>query len=99
MAFQFKPNFSLPPDPTGLSTFTAPKSSFPSEAESAAKIPLVVEKMRNVDAALEADAVHREQLTSEAADLMESAGFDRARYLDWVATGELSARQQLFKQH
>jgi len=98
MAFQFKPNFSLPPDPTGLSTFTAPKSPFPSEAESAVKIPVVVGKMRDVDAALAADAVHREQLTNEAADLMESAGFDRARYLEWVATGELSARQQLFRQ-
>jgi len=98
LAFQFKPNFSLPPDPTGISTFTAPQSTFPSEAEHALKIAEVVGRMRNIDTELEANSSLREQLTKESADLMESAGFDRAEYLNWVSVGELSARQQQFKE-
>ena len=93
LAFQFKPNFAPPVDPTGISKLTTPPSNFPNEADSAVKIVETVSKMRNVDTELESDSALRELLTKESADLMESAGFDRKDYLDWVAKGELSARQ------
>lgn len=97
LAFQFRPNFSPPVDPTGISTLTTPSSNFPSEVESAVKIPEAVARMRDVDAELASKNELREQLKAESADLMESAGFNRAEYLKWVATGELSARQQQFR--
>ncbi len=97
IAFQFKPNFAPPVDPTGISKLATPPSNFPSEADSAVKIAETVFKMRNVDIELNEKSELRELLTKESADLMESAGFDRAEYLDWVAKGELSARQMKVK--
>ena len=98
LAFQFKPNFAPPVDPTGISTLSVLQSNFPSEAEMAVKVAQVVGAIRDVDEELAAKGELRQQLQNESADLMESAGYDRTDYLKWVAEGELSDRQQLLKE-
>ena len=87
-AFLFSPKHSSPTDPTGLSKFSGAPRNFESELESALRVVTMVDKIDDVDALLAADASLHASLEAESADLMEIAGFNRAKYLDWVNSGE-----------
>lgn len=87
LAFEMTPNFAPPIDTsgmTGASTITPP---FPTEEESAVKLARSVASIRDADA-LSEDPERKGALRGEAADLMESSGFDRSHYLKWVDSGE-----------
>lgn len=52
------------------------------------KLATSVGNIADVDDKLASDAMIKRSLRDEAADLLESAGFDRAAYLKWVSSGE-----------
>jgi len=90
LAFQFRPKHLPPRDPTGLSTAQMNVPTFPTELDSATKLIEAVERIRDVDELLNADAELWETVLCSSADLLESAGYDRDSYLAWVAAGEAS---------
>jgi len=90
-AFQFTP-ISLPPqDATGISTL---KLNIPApfdEAELAIKLVASVQKITDVDSLLESNPDLYDLLVASSADLLESAGYDRTAYIQWVQNGEIPA--------
>ena len=90
LAFEMIPNLAPPVDATGMSKLQVVTKSFPTEAESAVKLAESVANIADVDAKLAADNEMKAALRDEAADLMASAGFDREKYIQWVAAGEPS---------
>ena len=91
LAFELTPNFAPPVDATGMSKLQVTAKHFPSELDSAIKLAESVSNIADVDGKLSEDGVMKAALTAEAADLLESAGFDRDAYIQWVSNGELTA--------
>ncbi len=91
LAFEMTPNFAPPVDVTGMSKLEITPKPFPSELESAVKLAESVANIADVDDKLASDATMKASLRDEAADLLASAGFDRAAYIKWVDAGELAA--------
>lgn len=88
LAFAFRRRVVPPVDTSGLSTHQPAATSFPTEAESAMTILKEVERLGDVDALLYADSNLHTSLRDESASLLESVGYDRATYLQWIAQGE-----------
>ncbi len=88
LAFEMTPNFAPPVDATGMSKLEVAAKPFPSESECAVKLAESVAHIANVDEKLAADATLKAALCEEAADLLASAGYDRAKYVQWVEDGE-----------
>lgn len=88
LAFEITPNFAPPVDATGMSKLETTVKSFPSETESAIKLAEAVASIADVDNTLEKDVIAKTAMRDEAADLLESAGYDRMTYLQWVDEGE-----------
>jgi len=91
LAFELTPNFAPPVDATGMSKLQVTPKQFPSELDSAIKLAESVANIADVDGKLSEDGEMRTALMGEAADLLESAGFDRNAYIKWVNDGELTA--------
>ncbi len=83
LAFQFLPKFSPPIDKTGLSKLFVSASQPSSELDSALKLLTAVGKIGDVDLLLKADPDLCSAMEKASADLLESAGYDRERYLEW----------------
>jgi hypothetical protein len=92
LAFEMTPNFAPPVDTTGMSKLETAVKPFPSEMESAVKLAETVASIADVDNTLTNDSVTKTAMREEAADLLESAGYDRAAYLLWVDEGEPTTR-------
>jgi hypothetical protein len=90
LAFEMTPNFAPPVDATGMSKLKIVAKAFPSEKICALKLVESVTKIADVDRLLAADATLKIELLKEAADLLESAGYDREKYIQWVDAGELA---------
>jgi hypothetical protein len=90
LAFEMAPNFAPPVDATGMSKMEAAIKPFPKESESAAKLAATVMKIADVADKLAADEGMKTSLRDEAADLLASAGFNRAAYIKWVDGGEIT---------
>ena len=84
LAFELSPNFVLPVDDTGLAESTRPESRFMSEVDCALTVVESVAGIEDVDQQLSKDEERKGKIMREAADLMESAGFDRKEYLIWA---------------
>ncbi len=93
LAYEMTPNFAPPVDVTGMSKLPTTSKQFPSEAESALKLVESVGHIKDVDKELASDSKLKATLREEAADLMASAGFDRAEYIKWVNKGEVVAQE------
>lgn len=91
LAFQFTPIAQPPQDLTGLSTLQLDPPRPFDEAELATKLVASVLKITDIDAILENDIELRESMLSSSADLLESAGYDRNAYIEWVRDGEQTA--------
>lgn len=83
LAFLFRPKFSPPVDATGLSDLQIAVPHFPSEVECALKLVSAMQNIADVDALLQDDTDLRALMETASADLLESAGFDRGKYLQW----------------
>ncbi|MBI3919438.1 MAG: hypothetical protein HY322_20790 [Betaproteobacteria bacterium] len=92
LAFEMTPNFAPPVDATGMSKLRITAKQFPSELDSAVKLAESVANIADVDGKLSENAEMKAALLQEAANLLESAGFDRDAYIKWVDGGELTAR-------
>lgn len=90
LAFEMTPNFGPPIDSSGMTKPPLPAKKFPSDEQCAVKLAKSVAAINNrdVDYLLSQEPLANAQLRNESADLLESAGFDRARYLAWVDDGE-----------
>ena len=88
LAFELRPNFADPVDATGMSKIQGTQKEFPGEGVSAVKLAESVANIADVDMKLAHDFELRATLVDAAANLMESAGFNREAYLKWVADGE-----------
>jgi hypothetical protein len=88
LAFLFRRRNSPPVDQTGMSVLPQAASTAPTEFECAMKLITSVENLRDLDALLTQNAALRSEIVNSSADLLELAGFDRAKYLDWVQDGE-----------
>lgn len=88
LAFQFTPIAMPPQDATGLSTlkFDLPRPF--DEVVLAIKLVTSVKNISNIDSILAADAELHRRLLQSSADLLDSAGYDRNAYLQWVSDGE-----------
>ena len=93
LAYEMTPNFAPPVDATGMSKLPITNKQFPSEAQSALKLAESVGNIKDVDKELALDAAMKAVLLEKAADLMASAGFDRAKYVKWVNKGEVVAQE------
>jgi hypothetical protein len=93
LAFELTPNFAPPVDATGMSKLQMTAKQFPSELDSAVRLAESVANIADVDGKLSENADMKAALLQEAADLLESAGFDRDAYIKWVDGGELTARE------
>ncbi|SDL09400.1 hypothetical protein SAMN05428985_109116 [Nocardioides sp. YR527] len=83
LVFRFIPEGGMPMgDPAALASQVPTRLD---ECMLAAPIPHHVARVVDIDALLSADAPARERLTSESADLLELAHYDRAAYLAWAA--------------
>ncbi|MGH8075712.1 MAG: PP_RS20740 family protein [Lysobacter sp.] len=69
-------------DAAGLAAPAQP-AQFPTEPQAAAAIIRLVPQLAHVDAIL-ADPVHYDAITVEASELMRSARFDAAKYIEWA---------------
>ena len=76
-----------------MSKLAITAKQFPSEGESAVKLAVSVGNITDVDKTLASDTAMKATLRDEAADLMASAGFDRAKYIKWVDKGEVAAQE------
>lgn len=94
LAFEMTPNLSPPVDASGMSSLAFFTRDFPTEVACAIKLVDSVTEISDVDAKLVADATLKNTLLHEAADLMESAGYDREKYVQWVTDGELDAQSR-----
>ena len=91
LAFELTPNFAAPVDSTGMSKLPVIHKQFPSELACALKLITSVGNITDVDVKITDDATLKSTLTGKAADLLESAGFDREAYVKWVDNGEVTA--------
>jgi hypothetical protein len=86
LAFELRPHFIPPTDRTGMArTRVRQPRKFPDEAECAVKVVKSVAAIKDVEAELAADPDLRARLRDASATLLESAGYDRAAYLEWEA--------------
>jgi len=92
LAFEMTPNFAPPVDATGMSKLETTPKPFPKESASAVKLAETVVKIADVDGILAKNAKMKSELRDEAAELLASAGFDRKKYIQWVADGEPPTR-------
>ena len=90
LAFELTPNFAPPVDATGMSKLQVTPKQFQSELDCAVKLAESVANITDVDGKLSEDGAMKAALTEEAANLLESAGFDRDAYIKWVCNGELT---------
>ncbi len=90
-AFQFTPISRPPQDATGISTLKLNQPAPFDEAELAIKLVSSVQRITDVDSLLESDTELRDSLVASSADLLESAGYDRTAYIQWVQNGEPTA--------
>jgi hypothetical protein len=88
LAFQFQPRHTPPIDRDALSTIQMEVPKVPSELECALQIIGQVQKLLDADEVLRNDSALRMQMLNESADLLELAGFDRDKYLEWVKNDE-----------
>lgn len=95
LAFEMTPNFGPPIDSSGMTNSPSPVKTFPSEEQCAIRLAKSVAAINghDVDFLLSQKPNINAQLRDEAADLMESAGFDRPSYLAWVNSGEPGAQE------
>jgi len=84
LAFLFRPKIYPPIDTTGLSTLNIVAPRFPGELECAIKLVSAVENIADVDALLSSDEELRLSMETASAELLESAGYDRQKYLNWA---------------
>ena len=89
LAFQFTPISQPPQDATGISTLKLNLPAPFDEAELAIKLVASVQKIKDVDTILKSDVELLESLLASSADLLESAGYERTAYIQWVHDGEL----------
>ncbi len=83
LAFLFRPNFQAPVDTSGLSSLNIAQKSLLSESDFAIKLLGAIERLPNVDTLLNSDPQLRSEMETASADLLESAGYDREKYLSW----------------
>ena len=88
LGFLITPHSTPPRDPTGLAAAQPSPAPPPTELDAALQFVEAARYIRDVDTLLSDDAQTREALTNATADLLETAGYDRAAYLQWVADGE-----------
>jgi hypothetical protein len=88
LAFALKPNIAPPVDNTGMSSLKLKQKKYPDERECALKLAESVSHISDVDETLAADPKLKAKLRDSQADLLESAGYDRAAYVQWVDDGE-----------
>lgn len=88
LAFEFTPNITPPVDQSGISTLEVNPRKFANEKECAVKIAQRVAAIQDVDVRLEEEPDLKRKLIEDHANLLNSAGFDRAAYLKWVEDGE-----------
>jgi hypothetical protein len=88
LAFEMTPNFAPPIDASGMSKAEIVAKVFPSEMECAIKLAESVTRIADVDKKLADDDALKAALRDEAADLLESAGYSRDAYTQWVNDGE-----------
>lgn len=88
LAFEMTPNFAPPIDASGMSKAEIVAKTFPSEMECAVKLTDSVAKIADVDKKLAEDTALKATLRDEAANLLESAGYNREAYIQWVNDGE-----------
>ena len=87
LAFQFTPISKPPQDATGISTLKFIPTPF-NEPDLAIKLVASVQKITDVDTLLQSDPDLRDSLFASSADLLESAGYNRDAYVQWVEAGE-----------
>ena len=92
LAFALKPNITPPVDDTGMANLDLPSRRYPDERECAIKLAESVCQIRDVDETLLAEPELKTKLRDSQADLLESAGYDRAAYLRWVDGGEADTK-------
>jgi len=88
LAFQFDPITPPPQDVTGILSDPLPQPKPFNESELATKLVTVVQNISNIDDLLVADPDLRAQLMESSADLLESVGYNRVDYIQWVEDGE-----------
>jgi len=93
LAFEFSPNIVPPTDHSGISASNKPTKEFPTECDCAVRIAKEIHAMEDVDARLLREPELRAKLLEDKASLLESAGFDRAAYVQWVRAGEITLNQ------
>ena len=91
VAFALKPNITPPVDDTGMANLNLPAKKYPDERECAVKLAESVFHIRDVNELLAEKPELRIELRESQANLLESAGYDRAAYIKWVDDGELTA--------
>jgi predicted RNase H-like nuclease len=69
-----------------------PAKEYPSEQVCAVKIAESVAKIRDVDSELAANKKLKGELRDAQAKLLESAGYDPAKYIKWVDNGEIAPK-------
>jgi hypothetical protein len=85
LAFELTPNVAPPVDTTGMVKIQLQAKKFPDESECAVKLAESVGNIRDVDAMLIADPALKAELLEANANLLESAGYDRAAYMKWAS--------------
>ncbi len=89
LAFELKPNIAPPIDTTGMSKVNPKTKEYPSEQVCAVKLAEAVSRISDVDSELAADKKLKDELRDAQAELLEFAGYDRAKYIEWVDNGEV----------
>jgi hypothetical protein len=92
LAFELKPNTAPPVDTTGMTKLQLPAKEYPSEQVCAVKLAESVAKICDVDLQLAENKELKAELRDAQAELLESAGYDRAKYIEWVNDGENAAK-------
>jgi hypothetical protein len=88
LAFELKPNIAPPVDTTGMTKLQLPAKEYPSEQVCALKLAESVAKICDVDSELDGNKKLKGELRDAQAELLESAGYDRVKYVKWVDAGE-----------
>ena len=92
LAFELKPNIAPPVDTTGMTKLQLQTKEYPSEQVCAVKLAESVARIRDVDSELAANKKLKGELRDAQAALLESAGYDRAEYIEWVDNGEIVSK-------
>ena len=88
LAFLLQPAHIPPVDKTGMSNLPPPVQPQIDELQSALKLISAAANVRDVNAVLNADPALFARMSEASADLLASAGYDRAAYIRWVENGE-----------